>query len=265
MNSITKLKYLTALGVVAALSQSAAGQSFSVEWGSLDSSPPITYGAQGIPGAWNTFDAMPNFERLPLFGLDGNPIAADIMNIGFDLIESSDNPLTTGPDAALMDDCFTSNNDPIDGCIFMRFLEPGEYKVIMYAMAPDDGSLLSRLRIDQNTDGPVHVGGTWTGSHEDGISYMTQMATVGVDGRLDLHSGLQGANIRSVLNGMQVIAVADLCAADLNGDGNLDFLDISEFLSAYTAGLPIADLNNDGNHDFLDISAFLTSYNTGCP
>ncbi len=265
MNHTFHLKHLAAVSVIAALGHAASAQSFNVEWGSLDSSPPNTYGAEGLSGVWNTFDAMPNFERLPLVGLDGNPIAADIMNIGFDLIESSDNPLTTGPDAALMDDCFTSNNDPIDGCIFMRFLEPGEYRVILYAMAPDDGSLLSRLRIDQNTEGPVHVGGTWTGSHEDGISYMTQMATVGADGRLDLHSGLQGANIRSVLNGMQVIAIADLCPADLNGDGNLDFLDISEFLSAYNSGTSAADLNGDGNYDFLDISAFLTSYNTGCP
>lgn len=255
----------TTLATLTMTVMSASGQSFNVDWGSLETSPPTTYAAEGLAGSWNTFDAMPNFERLPLMGLDGDPIAADIMNIGFDMIESSDNPLTTGPDAALMDDCFTSNNDPIDGCIFMRFIEPGEYKVILYAMAPDDGSLLSRLRIDQNTDGPVHVGGSWIGSHEDGISYMTQMATVGADGRLDLHSGLQGANIRSVLNGMQVIALADLCPADLNGDGNLDFLDISEFLSAYNAGTLAADLNNDGNYDFLDISAFLTSYNTGCP
>lgn len=55
------------------------------------------------------------------------------------------------------------------------------------------------------------------------------------------------------------------CPADLNGDAQLDFLDISMFLSAYASSNPTADLNNDGQYDFLDISSFLTSYSGGCP
>ena len=58
---------------------------------------------------------------------------------------------------------------------------------------------------------------------------------------------------------------ADSCLADLNGDDNLDFLDISAFLAAYSASDPIADLNTDGEFDFLDISAFLTAFSEGCP
>ena len=53
--------------------------------------------------------------------------------------------------------------------------------------------------------------------------------------------------------------------ADLNGDGELDFLDISAFLQGYSAMNPIADFNNDGEFDFLDISNFLSDYSTGCP
>lgn len=48
------------------------------------------------------------------------------------------------------------------------------------------------------------------------------------------------------------------CEADLNGDGVLDFFDISAFLS----GEP--DFNGDGGFDFFDISAFLTTYAAGC-
>lgn len=55
------------------------------------------------------------------------------------------------------------------------------------------------------------------------------------------------------------------CPADLNGDGELDFLDISAFLAAYSGQLPAADLNGDMQWDFLDISAFLASYSSGCP
>lgn len=55
------------------------------------------------------------------------------------------------------------------------------------------------------------------------------------------------------------------CPADLNGDREVDFLDISLFLAAYGSGDPIADFNGDGQFDFVDISAFLSSFTTGCP
>ena len=60
-------------------------------------------------------------------------------------------------------------------------------------------------------------------------------------------------------------ACESACVSDLNGDGNLDFLDISAFLAGYTKGDPISDFNGDGNFDFLDISEFLAGYSAGCP
>jgi hypothetical protein len=56
-----------------------------------------------------------------------------------------------------------------------------------------------------------------------------------------------------------------LCSADLNGDGSLNFFDISAFLTAYAANEPIADFNNDGSFNFFDVSAFLEAYLNGCP
>ncbi len=56
-----------------------------------------------------------------------------------------------------------------------------------------------------------------------------------------------------------------VCAADLTGDGMLDFFDVSAFLNAYTAMEPVADLTGDGVYDFFDVSAFLNAYNAGCP
>ncbi|MEQ9207265.1 MAG: NF038122 family metalloprotease [Phycisphaerales bacterium] len=53
--------------------------------------------------------------------------------------------------------------------------------------------------------------------------------------------------------------------ADLNGDGVLNFLDISEFLSAFGDADPIADFVNDGFFNFLDVSAFLSEFADGCP
>ena len=55
------------------------------------------------------------------------------------------------------------------------------------------------------------------------------------------------------------------CPADLNGDGMLNFFDVSAFLSAFAAQNPIADFNNDGLFNFFDVSAFLAAFAQGCP
>lgn len=55
------------------------------------------------------------------------------------------------------------------------------------------------------------------------------------------------------------------CAADLFPDANLDFLDISSFLSFINSSDPSGDFNGDGSIDFFDISAFLTTFSAGCP
>ena len=49
------------------------------------------------------------------------------------------------------------------------------------------------------------------------------------------------------------------CPADLNGDGALDFFDISFFLNDQT------DFNNDGQFNFFDVSEFLAAFSAGCP
>ena len=55
------------------------------------------------------------------------------------------------------------------------------------------------------------------------------------------------------------------CPADLTGDGQLNFFDVSAFLTAFNAQDPIADFNSDGSFNFFDVSAFLTSFSAGCP
>jgi hypothetical protein len=55
------------------------------------------------------------------------------------------------------------------------------------------------------------------------------------------------------------------CPADLNGDGTLDFFDVSAFINAYSAQDPDADFNADLAWDFFDVSAFINAYNAGCP
>jgi len=58
---------------------------------------------------------------------------------------------------------------------------------------------------------------------------------------------------------------AAVCPADLNGDGSLDFFDVSAFLSAFAMMDPAADFTNDGEFNFFDVSAFLSAFAQGCP
>lgn len=56
------------------------------------------------------------------------------------------------------------------------------------------------------------------------------------------------------------------CEVDLNRDGELNFFDVSAFLSAFSSGnTSIADLNGDGVLNAFDISVFLGMFASGCP
>ena len=55
------------------------------------------------------------------------------------------------------------------------------------------------------------------------------------------------------------------CAADFNGDGNLDILDFVALQGAFVDGDPSADINGDGELNILDFVAFQALFQAGCP
>ena len=56
------------------------------------------------------------------------------------------------------------------------------------------------------------------------------------------------------------------CAADLTGDGLLNFFDIAEYIALFNAGDPAADLAEPiGTLNFFDIAAYIALFNAGCP
>jgi len=63
----------------------------------------------------------------------------------------------------------------------------------------------------------------------------------------------------------KIAACAPGCAADLTGDGELNFFDISAFLAAFGAMDAQADFDGNGEFNFFDISAFLIALSSGCP
>jgi len=56
-----------------------------------------------------------------------------------------------------------------------------------------------------------------------------------------------------------------ICSPDINRDNQLNFFDISAFLTAFNENNFAADFSNDVELDFYDINVFLAAYAEGCP
>ncbi len=65
--------------------------------------------------------------------------------------------------------------------------------------------------------------------------------------------------------GYEMLPAPDVCRADINGDGALNFFDVSAFAGLFASEDPAADFNDDGVFNFFDFSAFLNAFNAGCP
>jgi hypothetical protein len=86
------------------------------------------------------------------------------------------------------------------------------------------------------------------------------------DGRWMLHvSDRSSFDTGTVTQVCLTTTTVPACPPDLNGDGELDFFDVSAFLGAINTGAPDGDFNGDGFFDFFDVSAFLNAFTAGCP
>ena len=94
-----------------------------------------------------------------------------------------------------------------------------------------------------------------------------ELPTIGTETASVIFSATpESVSIDAVL-GMSIVSSGSMgsCAADINGDGNLNFFDVSAFLNAFGEMDPAADFNGDGQFNFFDVSAFLTAFGEGCP
>ncbi len=258
------LKSLMTVGVFVASAGVACAQSINIDFGEGGFAPASTYAGAGRAGVWNEIGVMPTSQRFNLVGLTGQPVSATVYNIGGSALLASNNPATGGDDERLMDDMFLSFNNPVDLCLFFENLWPGEYEVICYAMTPDDAGLLSRVRVDFASPGPVMIGGAWPGAHAQGVTHSRHVVNV-TDGRLNPHSGLFGGVIQSGLNGVQLLYLGP-CAGDANGDHVVNFADLNTVLSNFgQSGASLAgDVNHDGVVNFADVNLVLSAFGSAC-
>jgi hypothetical protein len=198
---------LAAASAVIAWPGTAAAQSVNIDFGGSGSAPSASYGAAGPAGTWNAVGLLGSGVLAPLVGLDGAPTAAKVRMIGADALVGSNDPATSGDDQALIDDMLIGFNDPLDVCVWVEDLEPGDYEVLIYALTPNNPTLMHRVRVDFATPGATWIGGAWPGAHQEGVTFERFNVTV-TDGTIGLHSGLIDASIESGINGLQVVSAA---------------------------------------------------------
>ncbi len=79
----------------------------------------------------------------------------------------------------------------------------------------------------------------------------------------------EGSVIEAAVDGVRISGLSceepATCIADITGDGQLNFFDVSAFLVAFSGGDLSVDFTGDGNLNFFDVSAFLTVFSGGCP
>ena len=150
-----------------------------------------------------------------LVSLQGTAVTAQYYQYGNSSMLFYNNPLTSGDDEKLMDSMILSTNNPTDGCFWVQGLMLGQYEVTIYAMTPNDPTLLNRTRVDNGSPGPVMVGGTWPGHQQAGTTYSRFTVTT-TDGVIGFHDGLAGGVLQSGMNGVQLRFLGSCPAATIS-------------------------------------------------
>ncbi len=90
-------------------------------------------------------------------------------------------------------------------------------------------------------------------------------ATLSLTGVDESHDGMYDCVISTACgSATSAAARLNVCLAEFNCDGALDYFDYEDFVFAFETGQPRADRNEDGFIDFFDYTWFVTEYETGC-
>lgn len=113
-------------------------------------------------------------------------------------------------------------------------------------------------------------GRTWTGPHD--IAASERIATTAVgdlngDGHEEIFLSQERSSLETYCSAAVLYtAPGDACPADMDGNGVLDFFDVSAFLERFAGQDGSVDLAAPfGVWDSADVAAFLEAYDGGCP
>lgn len=264
---------LAALTMLTAATLCAA-QSFNIAIGPTTAQPSSSYSAAGLPGHWNALPAVHSSFTHNLRDISHVVTGVRLYQYGgTELIDASGGGIE-GEDGTLLNHYLITYTPALETCVFLDFLQPGEYEAIIYGWMPNNPDAFAYTNCDEEPGNPhKYVGGGWSGSHEEGVTYSIHYAIVGANGRLRLHSGIVPGgepSIGAACNGVQVRKLPPRVPADLNCDGLKNGRDVDAFVramtspSAYRAVYPTCNvLNGDMNASWsvtsADVPAFVAA------
>jgi hypothetical protein len=207
---------LLALSIAFCASEAAA-QSFNVDIGDpLDPVPANTYAAAAAQaGEWNAISAGTDAPLVDLAGVLTTVTLTTGSN-SFDFY--SNNPATTGDDEALLDDA--ADVFPAPETYTISGLSDGDYEIFTYAWAPDSDFDHLDVEVVGSPDPIQNVGGAWTGSHVQGVTYARHRVTVAGGSTVTINFIEFNLELMTV-NGMQIVKV-NVGQSFCFGDGTAD-------------------------------------------
>jgi hypothetical protein len=151
--------------------------------------------------------------------LGGVPCNTLLTRTGTNLVDFAfDNLGTTGDDQALLDDAQDVGGTGGTTTWTFSNLFGGDYDVYTYAFAPDSATFVSTVSVAGSADPAQNVGGAWTGSHVQGVTYarhgVTGVASAGsIAITIATNSGF------GTLNGFQLVRLGTVFTSYCFGDG----------------------------------------------
>jgi hypothetical protein len=216
--------------------------------GSFETDPAILY----------LNDGMGNFtDHAPLCGMDVQSAGRGLLNADFDNDGDQDVVMFNNRQAMV----YYMNE--IDGEADANAITIELDTSAVVGLAPNGFG----TRVELNS-----AGGSQVRIMDGGSNYLSQSELsvhfgIGSDEAADLTIKWANGDTTSLVGvtpGRYTIT-ALVCPADLIGDGDLNFFDVSAFLTLYQGQHPQGDINTDGQFNFFDVSAFLGAYQSGCP
>ncbi|MCI0629638.1 MAG: hypothetical protein L0Y44_03170 [Phycisphaerales bacterium] len=215
----------------------ALAQSFNIDIGQPGAAPPSTYAAAGLAGQWLSMPCTQGVIVSNMVDINGTVTGVQLNQIGGTQTLMAIDPALSGDDATLMND-YLITHTATENCLFLSFMEPGEYEVLIYARMPAQPTILANTNVDQEPGNPDElVGGVWPGFHQEGISFSRHTAFVAATGpqagKLGLHSGVPAGGsfaIGAAMNGVQIRRVIP---GDINGDYTVNVTDLLAVIAAW--------------------------------
>jgi hypothetical protein len=204
--------------------------------GTLSTTPAATVGTTGTDrgAAFADFDADGSLE----LAIGGSPTRVYAYDEGLLTPVAQTNPPFSGPQEV------------------RAFDVDGDGRPDLGEVHFSDG----RAHIYLNRGGVLDTTPSWSYDAPE-VGTAMALGDLNGDGLPDLVVGYSGNTCIRVF-----FAIPQDCPADLDGNGELNFFDLSAFLALYNAQDPAADLVAPfGVFNFFDLSAYLDLYNAGCP